>query len=256
MSRRPSRAAAVPAPQLLPMQPLDHRLVAVAPGPDAILTPAAFMQIEEWIGGWFDAAGLCAAGIPTPGPLLLHGPPGTGKTSVSRMLARRFAGAREVVVLDAMRVTDSHLGMTASNVSEATGQAVKRGAVLVIEEVDVLATIRMYSTGAEVEGTRTTTAIMRVLELPCPIVMTSNRIDVLDPAVMRRCEYVVEMPEPTPEIRREIVARELGADPGVVEMSLTAALPLARRARRVAWLRGDRPADVFAALCSSAGGAR
>lgn len=253
MTARRNQKAATPHMVTLPMEPLDQRLVAVEHGPDVMLTPDASAQIAEWTTGWLAADRLRDAGIPTPGPLLLHGPPGTGKTAVSRMLARQLAGVREVVAIDAMRVTEGYLGATSANIAKAADAAIKRGAILVLEEVDTLASARGYNSSAEVENARATTSIMRVLELPGPMIMTSNRIDVLDPAVMRRCEYVVAMPEPTPEHRRAIVARELGADPGPVEINLVAAIPIARRARRSALLRGENAAEVYSALCKALG---
>lgn len=237
-----------PVMQMLP--PPDARLVVVQHGPDVMLTPDAAAQIEEWIDGWAASERLAEASIPPPGPLFLHGPPGTGKTAVTRMVARLLAGARQVVAIDAMRVTEQYLGATSANIAKASDAAVKSGAVLVLEEIDALASSRTYTSSAEVENTRSTTSIMRVLELAGPIILTSNRLDVIDPAVIRRCEYVVEMPDPTPEQRRAIVWRELGADPGPVALTLSVAIPLARRARRTGALR-DRPAaDIFAALAS------
>lgn len=246
-----SRAKQTPAVlQMLP--PPDERLVAVVPGPDVMLRPEAAAQLSEWIDGWAASARLIADGIQPPGPLFLHGPPGTGKTAATRMIARILDGARQVLVIDAMRVTEGFLGATSANIAKAAGAAVRAGAVLVLEEIDALASARSYGTSAEVENTRATTSIMRVLELAGPIVLTSNRLDVIDPAVIRRCEYVVEMPDPTAEQRREIIGRELGVDPGAVSLPLTRAIPLARRARRSAALRGGSSAEIFAALAGGA----
>lgn len=236
----------------LPVQQPDGELVVVEHGPDAMLTPDAAAQISEWIDGWFAKAQLLAAGIAPPGPLFLHGPPGTGKTAVTRMVARLFHGTRPVFVLDGMRITSQYMGVTSANIAKAAGSAKATGAVLVLEEVDTLATTRRYENGAESEGARSTTAIMRVLELDIPVILTSNRIDVIDPAVIRRCEYIVAMPDPTPALRREIVKRELGADPGPVSLSLSVAIPLARRARRTAALSGGSATVTFTKLSMGA----
>lgn len=252
MSKRVLRAAEpIARLQTLPRPAPPERLVAVEPGPDAIITPIAEQLITEWCTGWAAAGKLIAAGVSPPGPLLLHGPPGTGKTTVTGMLARRFAGSRDVWAVDAMRVTEGWLGATSANIAKASDAAVKLGAILVLEEIDTLASARGYSSSAAVENTRATTSIMRVLELPGPIVLTSNRIDVLDPAVLRRCEYVVEMPEPDACARRAIVAAVLGVNPGEVTIALTSAVPLARRARRLALLEERDPAAVFCELVNS-----
>jgi SpoVK/Ycf46/Vps4 family AAA+-type ATPase len=249
-TRRSRSVEQAPVLQMLPLP--DERLARVMPGPDARLTPDASRQVEEWIAGWTASERLQAASIQPPGPLFLHGQPGTGKTHVTRMIARRFAEVRQVVVIDAMRVTASFLGETSANIAKAADAATKAGAVLVLEEIDALASLRTYNSSAEVENTRAATSIMRVLELGGPIVLTSNRLDVIDPAVIRRCEYVVEMPELGSDQRRAIVARELGADPGPVALLLTAAIPLARRARRTALLSERDARVVFLELVDAA----
>jgi hypothetical protein len=48
------------------------------------------------------------------------------------------------------------------------------------------------------------------------------------------------------------VTRELGIDPGPVSLSLSVAIPLARRARRTAALRGGSAAVTFAGLSMGA----
>lgn len=242
----------VSTPQTMVVLPTpDERLVRASPGPDVMLTPRAGVEIEEWIAGWVAQAELEAAGVSRPGPLLLYGPTGTGKTSVTRMVARRLEGVKEVFVVDAMRVVSSFLGETSANIAKAASAAIRSGGVLVLEEIDALASSRTYETSAAVENTRSTTSIMRTLELEGPMILTSNRLDVLDPAIVRRCEYIVEMPTPTHEQRREIVERELGtrhpfAIPTTVPLS--SAIALARRARRVAVVSGRDVVSVFSEM--------
>jgi SpoVK/Ycf46/Vps4 family AAA+-type ATPase len=238
--------------EAIPLGGTNEGLVIVEPGPDVLLTPDAALQVTEWIDGWAARDRLFAAGITPPGPLFLHGPPGTGKTAVTRMLARKLAGVRPVFVVDGMRVTSQYMGVSAANLSKASDTARAAGGVLVLEEVDTLAMHRSHETGAEVENSRSATAIMRILELGIPVILTSNRLDVIDPAVIRRCEYIVSMPDPSPAQRRAIVERELGCDPGPVALQLTVALPLARRARRTAALRGGSAAVAFATLSMGA----
>lgn len=256
---RKSRASALPLVPWLPL-PANSQLSVVDPGPDVLLTKAADRDITEWLAGWMALTRLEAAGAPPPGPLLLHGPPGTGKTAVTKMIARRLEVTRRVVVLDAMRVMSQFMGESGARIAAAVDVAATVGAVLVIEEVDTLASSRQFGSGAELESTRVTTAVMRVIERRMPIIMTSNRADVLDPAVLRRCEYIVPMPMPTPDQRRAIVERELGTALGdlaletvdaagaVKPIPLAIVLPLARRARRTSLLDHIDPVAALAAL--------
>lgn len=250
-SSKPASTGITALPVKLPVP--DQRLVEVEPGPDVLLTPRATIEIEEWISGWMASEQLLAADVSPPGPLFLHGPTGTGKTAVTKMLARRLQAVRPVYVIDAMRVTEGYVGATSANIARASDAAVKSGAVLVLEEIDTLASGRSYVHSADVENARATTSIMRVLELGGPIVLTSNRLDVIDPAVIRRCGYVVEMPALDLDKKREIVARELGVEASSVSLSLvvpplTVTLPLARRARRTSVLSKETAINVFATL--------
>jgi SpoVK/Ycf46/Vps4 family AAA+-type ATPase len=161
--------------QALPLHQPAEGLAIVEPGPDVLLTTDAAQQITEWIDGWLAKAQLFAAGILPPGPLFLHGPPVTGKTAVTRMVARMFSGSRPVFVLDGMRITSQYMGVTSAKIADAATKARSLGAVLVLEEVDTLAMTRSYESGSEAEGARSTTAIMRVLEMDIPVILTSNR---------------------------------------------------------------------------------
>ena len=49
----------------------------------------------------------------------------------------------------------------------------------------------------------------------------------------------------------EILALALGAQPGPIDIDLTTGVPLARRARRLAFLEGRAPAEVFAQLTAA-----
>lgn len=257
------RKKSSPAPPSLFPPPLPTpviaNLYAVSPGPDAIYTTHASRdQITEWTSGWLAADELRAAGAPPPGPLLLHGPPGSGKTTVTAALARAFAArGTHVLALDATRVTSQFQGQTAAQLSAAADAARRAQVALVLEEIDSLASARSYRSGAELESTRTTNALMRVLELDMPLIATTNRLDVLDPAVERRFEYIVEMPAPDYAAQRVIVARLLGLDLLDFELcsfavGLTTAVKLARRARRRAVLDGVSVTEAFEQLVKAA----
>lgn len=254
---RKSSAPAAPAPTTLTLPaPVIANLTEVLPGPDVVWsTMSSRKEIEEWASGWLAAGVLRAASVAPPGPLLLHGPPGTGKTTVTGALARQFAAhGRHVLALDAMRVVSQYMGQTAAQLSQAADDARRAGVVLVLEEIDTIASVRMYKDGPEIESTRTTTALMRVLEFDMPIVATTNRLDVLDPAVERRFEYIVEMPTPDDPTCRLIIANILGLNVWDFalyydfKLPLTSAVKLARRARRRAVIDSIPVNEAFAQL--------
>lgn len=222
-------------------------LVRVEPGPDPILPPRAARLLEEWIGHWLAEERLRGAGCATPGPLLLHGPPGTGKTTATRAIARVLAKQRHTYSLDAHAWVSSHLGESGAKLAKIIGTVERLRHALVLEELDAVAMTRSSDGGAAAaEQTRITTALMRLIETSTiPLVATTNRLDAIDPAIRRRCEYVIELPEPTLEQKRRIVGEILGAEPDDVEGSLVELVPLARRARRWSVIAGVAPAEAW-----------
>ncbi len=156
-----------------------------------ILPETIEAEIDEWVNGWRHATDLELAGMKAPGALLLHGPTGSGKS----MLCGTLAGSigRTGVVAECHNLVDSHMGCTGERLGQAFKAAGKAGSVFVIEELDALAAHRGGTgegAGATQENARITVALMRMIESArFPIVATTNRIEALDPALLRRFEY-------------------------------------------------------------------
>jgi hypothetical protein len=133
--------------------------------------------------------------------LLLHGPPGTGKTLTSSYLISRLEG-RTVVIL-----TGSALGL----VSEACAIARDlQPAMIVLEDVDLVAQERtMMGLGA-------TSLLFQLLnemdgigeDADVIFVMTTNRADLLEPALAARpgrVDQAIELPLPDAEARARLI---------------------------------------------------
>lgn len=233
-------------------------LARVTPGPDPILPASLIAGIEEWCLCWQRRADLVAAGVALPGPLLFSGPTGIGKSMMVAAIARRFE-PQATVCLDAHRVVQSYLGSTGANLSTAVQLAERAGSVLAVavEEVDALGMLRGDPKQHDVgEMARVTIALMRILdERTLPVVMTTNRLDRLDPALVRRCEDVLKFPVPDEVTKRQIVEGILGepfsdatwGGDGTRHMDLPDLVARARKARRRAVIRG---LDVVAAFQS------
>lgn len=224
-------------------------LARVLPGPDPILPAALLASIDEWCLCWQKRADLLAAGVSLPGPLLLHGPTGVGKSMAVAAIARRFE-PQATVCVDAHRVVQSFLGATGANLSTAVQLAERAGSILAVEEVDALGMLRGDPKQHDVgEMARVTIALMRILdERALPVVMTTNRLDRLDPALVRRCEEILEFPVPDEMTKRQIVEGILGVmvpnNLWQMDEDLPDLVARARRARRRAVIRG---VDVRAA---------
>jgi hypothetical protein len=239
---------------------ISHDVEKLIPGPDPICSEAVTLIIDEWCDAWDPALvpKMTAAGVSLPGALLLSGLPGTGKSTMTRAIARRFDGKRGSVILDCHRTMGSHLGETGEKLTKTFAAARQTASLLVIEEVDAIGIARASQSDAKDVGemNRITIAVMRLLDtVQVPVVLTTNRADMLDPALLRRCEFHVEMPMPDNATCVRIVADVLGqsiSSDFALTISLIAAVPLAKRARRLAFLRGT---DAVAEFGRLAGGA-
>lgn len=209
-----------------------RHLDPLVPTSPPVLSAAIEVEVAEWVQGWQFAFQLELAGLRPPGPLLIHGPTGGGKSMLCGTLAQRIG--RPGVVAECHNLIDSHLGSTGERLSSAFKAADKAGAVLVIEELDALAANRAGTgegASASQENTRITVALMRMIEgARFPVVATTNRPEALDAALVRRFEYQVAVPAMPREIRHQIIAEVLGHVPAdLAELPLNEALPRARR---------------------------
>lgn len=194
-----------------------------------ILSARVADEVEDWVMGWRHSFELQLAGIHPPGAMLLHGPTGSGKSTICGTLARRIK--RPGVVMECHNMLESHLGASGERLAQAFKAAGKAGALLVIEELDALAPRRESGGLACQENTRITVALMRMIEASgLPIVATTNRLEALDPAIVRRFDYKIEVPEMDEEIRHKIIKEAMGSLPEEIKnLPLNEALPKVRR---------------------------
>jgi hypothetical protein len=142
--------------------------------------------------------------------LLLVGPPGVGKTMTAAVLAGLFNLPLLRVQLHG--VIDSHLGDTSKSLAKVFEAIAMAQAVYLFDEVDALAASRtgMSMGGADNEMRRVMSSLLQFIEdddSKSYIVATTNLVEIIDPALLRRFDAVITFPLPDRRSRMGLVTR-------------------------------------------------
>lgn len=132
--------------------------------------------------------------------ILLHGPPGTGKTMISESIAAVLG--KNLLSLSTRELQSNIPGQVERNVADAFKRAESENAVVLLDECDsLLADRNDVGTIMAAEINSLLTAIERFDGV---VILTTNRLHVLDPALQRRIVAKVEVKMPTFEARKQI----------------------------------------------------
>jgi proteasome regulatory subunit len=151
-------------------------------------------------------------GIEPPSGVLLHGPPGTGKT----MLARAVANETDAtfIKMAGSELVQKFIGEGARLVRDLFELASENEpAVIFIDEIDAIASKRTESkTSGDAEVQRTMMQLLSEMDGfddrgEIRIIAATNRFDMLDRAILRpgRFDRLIEVPEPDVEGRVKIL---------------------------------------------------
>lgn len=184
------------------------------------------------------------AGIEPTRSVLFTGAPGVGKTFAAKWMARELG--RPLVTLDLSAVMSSFLGRTGNNVRVVLDYAKAHDCVLLLDELDAVAKRRDDSTEIGELKRLVTVLLQEIDEWPATglLLAATNHPDLLDPAVWRRFEMVVEFPLPHREHLTQVISGFLDAPddspwPAILGVALSgssfsAAAQKVQRARRMA----------------------
>jgi proteasome regulatory subunit len=151
-------------------------------------------------------------GVEPPSGVLLHGPPGTGKT----MLAKAVANETDAtfIKMAGSELVRKFIGEGSRLVRDLFDLAAEREpAVIFIDEIDAVASKRTDSkTSGDAEVQRTMMQLLSEMDGfdergEIRIIAATNRFDMLDEAILRpgRFDRLIEVPKPNHEGREQIL---------------------------------------------------
>lgn len=164
-------------------------------------TKAEVLSIIGERSRWTD---LLRHNIPLRTRILLHGPPGNGKTS----LASALAGAMHMSAFGMLisNIRGSLMGETGKHVSSALKLVDNSNALLFLDEFDAIAIVRnvVDSVAGHEQNAVVSTLLQALDRRPLGVVVAAtNRLDMIDSAILRRFDSVIAVEPPTPALARE-----------------------------------------------------
>jgi len=153
-----------------------------------------------------------ALGISQPKGVLLYGPPGTGKTLLARAVAHHTDCC--FIRVSGSELVQKYIGEGSRMVRELFVMARQHApSIIFMDEIDSIGATRIDSSkGGDSEVQRTMLELLNQLDGFEPtqnikVLMATNRIDILDPALLRpgRIDRKIEFPNPNEASRLHIL---------------------------------------------------
>ncbi|KAG5359026.1 26S protease regulatory subunit 8-like protein [Yarrowia sp. C11] len=154
-------------------------------------------------------------GIAQPKGVILYGPPGTGKTLLARAVAHHTEC--KFIRVSGSELVQKYIGEGSRMVRELFIMAREHApSIIFMDEIDSIGSARSESGGGsgggDSEVQRTMLELLNQLDgfessKNIKIIMATNRLDILDPALLRpgRIDRKIEFPPPTVEARADIL---------------------------------------------------
>ncbi|KAG0351575.1 hypothetical protein BG005_008934 [Podila minutissima] len=157
-------------------------------------------------------------GISPPRGVIVHGPPGVGKTMLCCALAEELG--INFMLVESSQIRSKVVGESEQNIARMFAQAKANApCILFIDQIDVLAPARGTTHTSENSGDRIVTSLLTEMdgfftagsgksaEVDVLVLAATNRPEVIDPAILRpgRLDQIVYIPVPDQTTRRAIL---------------------------------------------------
>lgn len=176
---------------------------------ELILPPENLSAIEELLGEHRRQDILRSYGMRPASRVLFFGPPGCGKTLTAEVIACELDLPLAIVRLDAL--VSSFLGETAANLRKVFDYISQYPMVALFDEFDAIGKERS-DTGEHGELRRVVNAVLQMMDAyqgQSLIIAATNHEQILDSAIWRRFEDIVEFSRPSREMVAQILQSKL-----------------------------------------------
>ncbi|KPZ26151.1 AAA family ATPase [Pseudomonas coronafaciens] len=155
---------------------------------------------------------LAALGLQPTKSSVFVGPPGVGKTITARWIAAQLGVP--LFILDLTAVMSSLLGKSGANIRSALDYAKRTPCVLFLDEIDAIAKRRSDESDVGELKRLVTVILQEVDEWPSTglLLAATNHPELIDPALWRRFDLVVEFKSPDAQTVEVAIRRFLGPD--------------------------------------------
>lgn len=167
----------------------------------------------------FPPSVIAKLGIRHTRGILLYGPPGTGKTLMARQIGQIFTGKEPKIVIGS-HVGNKYIGEAEENIcaifAEAEAEYAAKGDesslhIIIFDEIDAICKSRGSTSGVTDVGNSVVNQLISKLHSVKSlnnilVIALTNRIDLIDEALIRSCclDVQVEIPLPNTEGRLQI----------------------------------------------------